>query len=69
MAEVLIALLPALAFSVYNFGWYVLTVTAVSAAALAIYDMCKAVQKDMRIEDIRLLSKSGGRSGAYESGE
>ena len=43
--------------------------TAVSAAALAIYDMCKAVQKDMRIEDIRLLSKSGGRSGTYESGE
>ena len=43
--------------------------TAVSAAALAIYDMCKAIQKDLRIEDIRLLSKSGGRSGTYESGE
>ena len=43
--------------------------TAVSAAALAIYDMCKAVQKDLRIENIRLLSKSGGRSGTYESGE
>lgn len=38
--------------------------TAVSAAALTIYDMCKAVQKDMRIEHIRLLSKSGGKSGS-----
>lgn len=39
--------------------------TAVSAAALTIYDMCKAIQKDMRIEHIRLLSKSGGKSGDY----
>lgn len=39
--------------------------TAVSAAALTIYDMCKAVQKDMRIENIRLLRKSGGKSGDY----
>ena len=39
--------------------------TAVSAAALTVYDMCKAVQKDMRIEHIRLLSKSGGKSGDY----
>ena len=43
--------------------------TAVSAAALTIYDMCKAVQKDMRIENIRLLSKSGGRSGEYKNEE
>lgn len=43
--------------------------TAVSAAALTVYDMCKAVQKDMRIEHIRLLSKSGGKSGNYHSGE
>ena len=41
------------------------TLTAVSAAALTIYDMCKAIQKDMRIEHIRLLSKSGGKSGDY----
>ena len=40
--------------------------TAVSAAALTVYDMCKAVQKDMRIEHIRLLSKSGGKSGDYQ---
>ena len=39
--------------------------TAVSAAALTIYDMCKAIQKDMRIENIRLLEKSGGKSGNY----
>ena len=36
--------------------------TAVSVAALTIYDMCKAVQKDIRITDIRLESKTGGRS-------
>ena len=39
--------------------------TAVSAAALTIYDMCKAVQKDMKITNIRLLRKSGGKSGVY----
>ena len=37
-----------------------------SVAALTIYDMCKAVQKDMRIENIRLLQKSGGKSGDYQ---
>ncbi|MDH4320354.1 MAG: cyclic pyranopterin monophosphate synthase MoaC [Desulfobulbaceae bacterium] len=39
--------------------------TAVSVAALTIYDMCKAVDKGMTIGDIRLLSKSGGKSGNY----
>lgn len=39
--------------------------TAVSAAALTIYDMCKAVQKDMVIDDICLLSKEGGKSGDW----
>ncbi|MBR4098356.1 MAG: cyclic pyranopterin monophosphate synthase MoaC [Clostridium sp.] len=42
---------------------------AVSVAALTIYDMCKAVQKDMHIEQIRLLSKSGGKSGQYTAKE
>jgi len=37
--------------------------TAVSIAALTIYDMCKAVQRDIKISDIRLLSKTGGKSG------
>ena len=39
--------------------------TSVSVAALTIYDMCKAVQKDMHITNIRLLRKSGGKSGNY----
>lgn len=39
--------------------------TAVSAAALTVYDMCKAVQKDMTIGPTRLLSKSGGKNGDY----
>ena len=43
--------------------------TAVSAAALTVYDMCKAVQKDMEITNIRLLEKSGGKSGDYRAEE
>lgn len=39
--------------------------TAVSAAALTIYDMCKAVDKAMVITDIRLEKKTGGKSGVY----
>ncbi|NLS76669.1 MAG: cyclic pyranopterin monophosphate synthase MoaC [Chloroflexi bacterium] len=39
--------------------------TAVSVAALTIYDMCKAVDRGMRIDNIRLLRKSGGRSGEW----
>ena len=40
--------------------------TAVSIAALTIYDMCKAVDKEMEIGQIKLLKKSGGRSGTFE---
>ena len=43
--------------------------TAVSVAALTVYDMCKAVQKDITITDIRLLEKSGGVHGDYHRGE
>jgi len=43
--------------------------TAVSTAALTVYDMCKAVQKDMVITDIRLLKKSGGVHGDFERKE
>lgn len=39
--------------------------TAVSVAALTIYDMCKALEKGMTITDVRLESKSGGKSGDY----
>jgi cyclic pyranopterin monophosphate synthase len=42
--------------------------TAVSIAALTIYDMCKALEKGMTITDIRLESKTGGKSGDYERG-
>jgi cyclic pyranopterin phosphate synthase len=38
---------------------------AVSAAALTVYDMCKAVDRSMVISDIRLMEKRGGRSGVY----
>jgi cyclic pyranopterin phosphate synthase len=40
--------------------------TAVAISALTIYDMCKAVDRGMRIENIRLLRKSGGKSGTIE---
>lgn len=41
--------------------------TAVSIAGLAIYDMCKAVDKAMRITDVRLTHKSGGKSGTFNA--
>jgi len=41
--------------------------TAVAVAALTIYDMCKAVDRGMRLTDIRLVRKSGGRSGDYRA--
>lgn len=40
--------------------------TAVSVSALTVYDMCKAVQRDIAISDIRLLKKTGGVHGDYE---
>ena len=43
--------------------------TAVSTAALTVYDMCKAVQKDIVISDIRLLEKTGGVHGDFRRGE
>ena len=42
--------------------------TAVSLACLTVYDMVKAVDRGMRIENVRLLHKSGGRSGTYDAG-
>ena len=41
--------------------------TAVSAAALTVYDMIKAADRTMVIGDIRLVEKTGGRSGAYRA--
>ena len=43
--------------------------TAASTAALTVYDMCKAVQKDIVITDIRLLKKTGGVHGDYQRGD
>jgi len=41
--------------------------TAVAVAALTVYDMCKAVDRGMVISDIRLVHKSGGKSGPFEA--
>ena len=41
--------------------------TAASVAALTVYDMCKAVQRDTAINDLRLRYKEGGKSGVYEA--
>jgi cyclic pyranopterin phosphate synthase len=41
--------------------------TAVSIAALTVYDMCKAAEKGMRIEAVRLVSKTGGKSGDWRA--
>ena len=40
--------------------------TAVSAAGLTVYDMCKAVDREMTVGEIRLIHKSGGKSGAFD---
>ena len=41
--------------------------TAVSVAALTVYDMCKAVDRGMKIENVRLTHKSGGKSGTFDA--
>jgi len=40
--------------------------TAISVAALTVYDMCKAVSKDIRITDVQLEEKRGGKSGTWK---
>ncbi|MDY7031226.1 MAG: cyclic pyranopterin monophosphate synthase MoaC, partial [Thermodesulfobacteriota bacterium] len=40
--------------------------TAVSMSALTIYDMCKSIDREMIISNVRLLKKSGGKSGTYQ---
>jgi cyclic pyranopterin phosphate synthase len=42
--------------------------TAAAVAALTIYDMCKAVDRGMRIEGVRLMEKRGGKSGHWRAG-
>ena len=41
--------------------------TAVTVTALTIYDMCKAADREMRISDVRLIYKTGGKSGEYRA--
>jgi cyclic pyranopterin phosphate synthase len=41
----------------------------VSVACLTVYDMAKAIQRDMKIEGIRLVEKQGGKSGPYKAKE
>jgi cyclic pyranopterin phosphate synthase len=41
--------------------------TAVTIAALTVYDMCKSIDRSMRLTEIKLIHKSGGKSGTYEA--
>ena len=43
--------------------------TAASVAALTVYDMCKAIDRGMRVTDLRLVHKAGGKSGTFEAAE
>ena len=51
----------------YKTGIEMEALTAVSIAALCIYDMCKAIDRSIVIENIRLLEKTGGRSGEFKA--
>jgi cyclic pyranopterin phosphate synthase len=46
-------------------GYEMEALSGVTAALLTVYDMCKAISREMVIEEVRLLQKSGGRSGEY----
>ena len=50
-----------------NTGIEMEAITTVSVAGLIIYDMCKAIDKTIRITDIRLISKTGGKSGDFRN--
>ena len=51
----------------YKTGVEIEALTACSIAALTIYDMCKSSDKTIKINDLKLLFKSGGKSGKYEN--
>ncbi|MDR1619915.1 MAG: cyclic pyranopterin monophosphate synthase MoaC [Clostridiales bacterium] len=55
----------AFAHTTYKTGIEMEALTAASVAALTVYDMCKAIDRSMAIENIRLLEKSGGHSGLW----
>ena len=67
--EMLSVEIEASAFCTGQTGVEMEALTAVASAALTVYDMCKAVQRDIVIDDIRLLRKTGGQSGSYEREE
>lgn len=67
--EMLSVEIEASAFCTGQTGVEMEALTAVASAALTVYDMCKAVQRDIIIDDIRLLRKTGGQSGSYEREE
>jgi cyclic pyranopterin phosphate synthase len=50
-----------------NTGVEMEALTAVSIACLTIYDMVKAVEREMRIEGVRLIEKRGGKSGTFKA--
>ena len=54
---------------IYKTGIEMEAMTAASIAALTVYDMCKAVDRGMIISEIKLLKKSGGKSGTFTAGE
>ncbi len=60
--------ITALAKGIGKTGFEMEALVAVSVSALTIYDMCKAVDRSMIIGEIRLLRKSGGKSGLYVAG-
>jgi cyclic pyranopterin phosphate synthase len=62
-------LIKALVRTTWHTGAEMEALCAVSAAALTIYDMCKSVDKGMEIGEIRLLRKTGGKSGSFERGK
>jgi cyclic pyranopterin phosphate synthase len=62
-------LITATARTVGKTGVEMEALSAVSIAALTIYDMCKAVDRGMKLNNIRLVRKSGGKSGTYTSTE
>jgi cyclic pyranopterin monophosphate synthase len=51
--------------TIYRTGVEMEALTACTAAALTVYDMCKSVDRGMSMQDVRLLFKSGGKSGVY----
>ena len=67
-ADTGVATLEATATAADRTGVEMEALVAASTAALALYDMVKAVQKDVVVTDLRLLSKTGGRSGEYRAG-